>query len=266
MGKGIALEFKKRYPDMFIAYRTACEKHQLAIGKLMLWRAPDHWIMMFPTKENWRNPSRLEYIEQGLSKFVNTYAEKNITSIAFPKLGCGNGELNWDDVRPLMERYLKPLPIDVYIYLGPKNTNIPEHKQRKDTMDWIKANAKDLSFNGIRDDIICSTQILPYCFYVEDKEYSVTWKDGLVFSSETLKKNISIDEDTFFEIWDELRSKTVFRTNPSDEKRVLLYGLLDSLGYLSEIRLQDNKTLQMHNGYQINEGAGRMFALKGNGK
>ena len=50
-------------------------------------------------------------------KFVNTYAEKNITSIAFPKLGCGNGELDWNDVRPLMEKYLKPLPIDVYIHI-----------------------------------------------------------------------------------------------------------------------------------------------------
>ena len=76
MGKGIALEFKKRYPDMFTAYRTACEKHQLTTGKLMLWRGPDHWVLMFPTKQNWRNPSKIEYIEAGLLKFVNTYAEK----------------------------------------------------------------------------------------------------------------------------------------------------------------------------------------------
>lgn len=103
MGKGLALSFKKRYPEMFASYRSACEKRQLKTGKLMLWYAPDHWILLFPTKENWRNPSKLEYIENGLIKFVNTYAEKNITSIAFPKLGCGNGELNWDDVRPLME-------------------------------------------------------------------------------------------------------------------------------------------------------------------
>ena len=73
---------------------------------------------MFPTKQNWRNPSKIEYIEDGLLKFVNTYAEKNISSIAFPRLGCGNGELDWNEVRPVMEKYLKPLPIDVYIYLG----------------------------------------------------------------------------------------------------------------------------------------------------
>ena len=116
MGKGLALAFKQRYPKMFTCYRTACGKRQLKAGKLMLWYAPDHWILLFPTKEHWRNPSKLEYIESGLIKFVNTYADKNITSIAFPRLGCGNGELNWDDVRPMMERYLKPLPIDIYIY------------------------------------------------------------------------------------------------------------------------------------------------------
>ena len=95
MGKGLALSFKQRYPQMFEKYKLACEKHQLTIGKLMLFYEADHWLLMFPTKENWRNPSKLEYIEKGLMKFVQTYAEKNITSIAFPRLGCGNGELNW---------------------------------------------------------------------------------------------------------------------------------------------------------------------------
>lgn len=94
----------------------------------MLYYAPDHWILLFPTKEHWRRPSKLEYIEAGLVKFVQTYAEKNITSIAFPRLGCGNGELNWEDVRPLMEKYLNPLPIDIYIYTGVGKDHIPEHK------------------------------------------------------------------------------------------------------------------------------------------
>ena len=117
MGKGIALSFKKMYPDMYEAYRKECDKHRLIIGKLMLWYGTDHWVLMFPTKEHWRNPSRIEYIEKGLMTFVRKYTDYNITSIAFPKLGCGNGELDWTDVKPLMERYLKDLPIDIYIYL-----------------------------------------------------------------------------------------------------------------------------------------------------
>ena len=128
MGKGIALSFKQRYPEMFQRYKVICEKHQLTIGKLMLFYEADHWLLLFPTKENWRNPSKLEYIEKGLMKFVSTYAEKGINSIAFPCLGCGNGELNWNDVKPLMEKYLNPLPIDVYIYLRADNADVPEHQ------------------------------------------------------------------------------------------------------------------------------------------
>lgn len=118
MGKGVALEFKLRYPEMFRNYRNACEKGLFKMGSLMLQYEADHWILLFPTKENWRNPSKLDYIEKGLIKFVDTYAEKNITSIAFPKLGCGNGGLEWKNVKQLMEKYLSPLPIDIYIYLG----------------------------------------------------------------------------------------------------------------------------------------------------
>lgn len=119
MGKGLALSFKRRYPEMFERYRKICDEHKLTIGKLFIWYGQDHWVLNFPTKENWRNPSKLSYIENGLKTFCRIYANYNITSIAFPKLGCGNGDLKWDDVKPLMEKYLKDLPIDVYIYLGP---------------------------------------------------------------------------------------------------------------------------------------------------
>ena len=115
MGKGLALEFKNKYPEMFKSYHNICANHQFAIGQLMLFHADDRWVLLFPTKENWRNPSRLEYIEAGLQKFVETYKRKGITSIAFPKLGCGNGGLDWDDVRQLMVKYLDPLPIPVFI-------------------------------------------------------------------------------------------------------------------------------------------------------
>lgn len=264
MGKGIALEFKKRYPDMFMAYRTACEKKQLTTGKLMLWRGPDHWVLMFPTKQNWRNPSKIEYIEDGLLKFVNTYAEKNISSIAFPRLGCGNGELDWNEVRPVMEKYLKPLPIDVYIYLGPKNNTEPEHKKPKATMDWLESYAKDLSFNGVKDDIICNSSILPYNFRIGNKEYTVAWNNGLVFNEPATGQEFRITEDSFFEIWDSLRSMSVFKTPYGQKEQELICAMLLSLGYLTEIRLQDSKTQIMQDGYQFNEGVGRVFALRGN--
>ncbi len=263
MGKGLALEFKKRYPEMFADYRAACEKRQFTMGKLMLWRAPDHWILMFPTKENWRNPSKLEYIERGLINFVNSYAEKNISSIAFPKLGCGNGELDWNDVRPLMEKYLKPLPIDVYIYVGFKNDKEPEHKQQKSTMDWMKEYAKDLSFNGVKDDIIYNIGMLGYTLNINSITCTIQWNNGLNFIFND-SKTVFVAEEMFFEIWDEVRNKSVFAASSNDESRALVCALLLSLGYLTEIRLQDNKTMEMLDGYQFNEGSGRVFSLKGN--
>lgn len=264
MGKGLALTFKQRYPDMFEAYRTACEKHQLTTGKLMLWYAPDHWLLLFPTKENWRNPSKLEYIEKGLYKFVNTYTDKNITSVAFPRLGCGNGELNWDDVRPLMEKYLKPLPIDVYIYLGVGSESAPEHETPQKTIDWMRSYAKDMSFNGVKDDIVYNTSLTPYSFAANGKLNYMRWEnDGLTFSNDNTKNNLSVSENELFEIWDDIRNKSVFQTPEDDPKRVLVYSMLNSLGYLSEIYIKDNKSSNMVNGYQIREGSGRVFALEG---
>lgn len=118
MGKGLALAFKQRFPDtMHLAYLSACRRGLLAPGKLMLFPFDNYWVLPFPTKKDWHEPSRLEYIEAGLKKFVETYAEKGITSIAFPKIGCGCGSLSWEEVKPLMERYLNPLPIPVCVCL-----------------------------------------------------------------------------------------------------------------------------------------------------
>ncbi len=117
MGKGIALEFKKRYPEMFKAYKEVCGKNMLYIGKLMLYKDKDHLILNFPTKKHWKDPSKLQYIEKGLLEFRKNYANYNIKSIAFPKLGCGNGNLKWEEVKPLIEKYLNDLPIEIYIYI-----------------------------------------------------------------------------------------------------------------------------------------------------
>ena len=118
MGAGLALQFKKQYPDMCEKYREFCREGLLKPGKLMLYKAPDHWILNFPTKNDWRDGSNIVYIESGLKKFVDTYASKGITSIAFPKIGCGLGGLDWSLVELVMRKYLDSLPIDVYVYCG----------------------------------------------------------------------------------------------------------------------------------------------------
>ncbi|WP_029084166.1 macro domain-containing protein [Bradyrhizobium sp. th.b2] len=129
MGKGIALEFKEREPQMFAAYRRICDKQLLAPGKLWLWKGVSSWVLNFPTKKHWRNPSKIEWIESGLEKFSEKYASLGIKEISFPRLGCGNGGLDWADVRPVMEKHLKDLPIPVYVHDFTKDIGLPEHME-----------------------------------------------------------------------------------------------------------------------------------------
>ena len=263
MGKGLALSFKQRYPEMFERYKSVCEKHLLTVGKLMLFYEADHWLLLFPTKENWRNPSKLEYIEKGLMKFVQTYAEKNITSIAFPRLGCGNGELDWNDVKPLMERYLKKLPIDVYIYLGTNPDAVPEHKEPQKTASWLKANAKDMSFNGVKDDLIYLSGMFPYSFTSHNQSYEMKYiENKMHISHQASNKLWTVEESHFYGLWDFIRSHSVFSADDASETEKLVYDLLFSAGYLSKIKLFNAKSERMEDGYQINAGLGRALAFK----
>ncbi len=121
MGKGIALVFKLRYPDMFPIYQDYCNRGLIEIGKLWLYKPEDArqaWVLNFPTKVHWKLPSEYTYVEQGLKKFAETYKEKGITSIAFPLLGTNNGGLDKEAVLRLMLRYLEPcdIPIEIYEY------------------------------------------------------------------------------------------------------------------------------------------------------
>ena len=264
MGKGIALEFKKRYPDMFQAYRDICDRRKLKTGSLMLYYEPDHWVLLFPTKENWRNPSRMEYIEAGLAKFCRTYAEKGIASVAFPKLGCGNGELNWSEVQPVMEKYLRDLPIDIYIYLGTGPDPIPEHKIQEKTVDWLRQNAKDMSFQGLEDDIRYNCSIIPFSFSSGGMDWNVIWQEGLLFENQGSDAvSVTVNEEEFFEIWSDLRNSGIALKGDAGSPGRLVLDLLLSLGYVSEIRITDSKNGEKTDGYQINSGEGRVYALKG---
>ena len=120
MGKGIALVFKLRYPKMFELYKVHCNNQLIGIGKLWLYKGePDApWVLNFPTKYHWKYPSKIEYIEKGLRKFLETYKVQGITSIAFPLLGTFSGLLNKEDVLTLMKHYLDKcdIPIEIYYY------------------------------------------------------------------------------------------------------------------------------------------------------
>jgi|YNPMSStandDraft_1061717.scaffolds.fasta_scaffold17470_3 O-acetyl-ADP-ribose deacetylase (regulator of RNase III) len=120
MGKGIALEFKKRFPANYEFYRQACEQGQVQIGKMLVFPTQSlqpQYIINFPTKQHWRGRSKLEYIQRGLQDLVCVVQQQGIRSIALPPLGCGHGGLRWEQVKPLIEQAFASLPdVEVQVY------------------------------------------------------------------------------------------------------------------------------------------------------
>jgi O-acetyl-ADP-ribose deacetylase (regulator of RNase III) len=121
MGKGIALQFKNKWPDNFTHYQAACKAGKVRPGKMMVFDAgayaQPHFIINFPTKDHWRGNSKLSFIQDGLLDLIDQIRALNIRSIAIPPLGCGNGGLDWDDVKPLIEAAFAALPdVDVRLF------------------------------------------------------------------------------------------------------------------------------------------------------
>lgn len=122
MGKGIALQFKRRYPDVFRVYAEACQEGRLRVGELFVTEtgelAGPRRIVHFPTKIHWRNPTRAEWIDKGLIKLRSFLVSEKIESIAIPALGCGYGGLRWEDVRSMIEARLAGLDeVRVLVFL-----------------------------------------------------------------------------------------------------------------------------------------------------
>ena len=121
MGRGVALEFKKNYPDNFKSYVEACKRQEVSPGQMFVHDIGElfnpRYIINFPTKRHWRNESRMDDIESGLVSLVEVIKAKNIRSIAIPSLGCGLGGLDWEEVKPHIVSALDVLEdVQVLVY------------------------------------------------------------------------------------------------------------------------------------------------------
>ena len=143
MGKGVALQFKKKYPDMFEAYQRACKEGLVQPGRMHVYERREminpRYIINFPTKRHWRTPSRIEDIELGLIALAEEIRKRNIKSIALPPLGCGNGGLDWKKVLPAIRSALADLT-DVHLLVYPP-AGAPEAREIAPQSDRPEMNA-----------------------------------------------------------------------------------------------------------------------------
>ena len=143
MGKGIALEFKNRFPEMFDDYVKRCERKEVKLGVPYLFKSlfPPQ-IVNFPTKDHWQSVSRVADVERGLQYLLAHYKEWGITSLAIPPLGCGNGQLEWRVVGSLIYKYAKKMdiPIELYAPYGTPARELTEESLSQPTTDFLQRN------------------------------------------------------------------------------------------------------------------------------
>ncbi|MDO9425154.1 MAG: macro domain-containing protein [Methylobacter sp.] len=138
MGKGIALQFKKKWPTNFKAYADACKTSQVKPGQMFIYHAgvlaTPKYVINFPTKDHWRGKSRIEFIQDGLVDLVEQIKSLRISSIAIPPLGCGHGGLDWQQVKPLIEQAFTAIPeVEVRLFEpsgAPSATNMEVNSPR----------------------------------------------------------------------------------------------------------------------------------------
>lgn len=127
MGKGIALQFRQAFPVMFRDYEKACKDERVTLGKMDVHDlgglvGGPRWIINFPTKGHWKAKSRIEDVESGLKDLIATIRDLGIKSIAVPPLGCGNGGLPWNEVKPLIEDAFAQVPSVEVLLFAPVET------------------------------------------------------------------------------------------------------------------------------------------------
>ncbi len=246
MGKGIALDFKRLFPEMYEQYRILCEQKNLKIGMLWLYKSLNKWVLNFPTKTHWRYPSKIEYVETGLKKFVSSYEELGIYSIAFPALGCGNGQLDFEtQVQPLMERYLRNLPIEIFIYPNFSNTDFVEHLEQKEMKQWLRDEPTALPFLEVWEDI---AELLKnksqFQTIARNKTFSARISDdprGIEISTRNQKFNLQYEDLLAF--WQQLRTHgfSMRHIVPGLDRRMsYVTAIFAELNYVKYVHVSDS--------------------------
>lgn len=244
MGKGVALQFKRIFPEMFAEYQHLCEQGKIDIGVLWIYKSDHKWILNFPTKRAWRQPSKLSFIELGLKKFVDEFGDLKIHSIAFPALGCGNGELDWSDVKPVMESYLRTIPADIFIHPPLPNYNLPEHRTQREIATWLRSEPRTLAFSEVWIDLKRVLE-LKNTFNTSKKAFEARILDSgdPILEIQTESRKYVIGYDDLQEVWSRFRTHGYLRrgivTNAIEKVLYYLIPVLAELDYVDRISLAE---------------------------
>lgn len=178
MGRGIALQFKKAYPDNFKAYAAACKQDEVQPGRMFTFStrelANPKYIINFPTKRHWRGKSRMQDIDAGLVDLVDTIRHHNIQSIAIPPLGSGLGGLEWNEVKPRIEAALQALPdvkVMVYEPKGAPASDTMVHNREVPKMTAGRAALVELIsryLNGLLDPSVSLLEVHKLMYFMQE--------------------------------------------------------------------------------------------------
>lgn len=134
MGRGIALQFSKAFPEVLKAYEAACKRGDVRVGEVLSYDLnrfeEPHYVINVPTKKHWRGKSRMEYVESGLRALVAEVKRLGVKSVAVPPLGCGLGGLDWSEVRPRIEQAFEAVPDVRVLLFEPKGAPSAEEMAR----------------------------------------------------------------------------------------------------------------------------------------
>jgi hypothetical protein len=231
---------------MYKQYRQHCKSGQFDIGQLYIYRTPNKIIVNFPTKKHWRSPSDVEYIEAGLETFVRDYAKYGISSVSFPQLGCGNGELDWEQqVKPVMEKHLKHLPIPVYIHFYPSSPDFVPERLDPDYARQVQLERQIISFAQVWHDLDLLIAA-GSSGASQDRSKIEIDEERIVFHPQSDQPIIVYQQDVE-DLWNTLRlSSTISIDRVPEPIRVdeaidCLFDLLAQLPYIQPIDLQPLK-------------------------
>lgn len=176
MGRGVALQFKKAYPNNFKAYERACKNNEVKVGQMFVYETGQltpRYIINFPTKQHWKGKSKIEFIQSGMKSLVQEIKKHNIRSIAIPPLGCGLGGLDWKQVKPVIEKALADIP-DVQVHIFEPNNILKEDSiLKEDVVPELNPNRAALLglisryLSGLMDPFITVLEIQKLLYFMQ---------------------------------------------------------------------------------------------------